>query len=459
MMVTPELLAFIREQEAAGVPRETIRATLKAQGGWEERFIMEAFAQLPRPSAPAPRAPAPAPQNLPGVMQPAAQAEPVQPEPVRTSFAPSEPAVAQPSYAPASSVEAEHPPLHAPTRAPIIAPLLMGLVVIAALGGGIAYAFSTGLFGSFSRTPEERVLAAIDKMRTASSFAFSATVTTEVEETPARDAAAKMPPTEIRAEGVAHLEEGDADGVPDAFLTFSSAPAGGASSLGLEGDLYLGDRSLALRLRKPEMLVIFDLSPIIGRWIDLSAGTMAAEASATGLPLDPGLVDLLSISKNFGPALAHVFSEAESYLDVEELADEGGLDRYRVLTDTALLVESIKRSPLVTDPELSADARQRLIASYDAYAAKGAVSETVVGIDPSTGYVVESSTVSREQTELLGATFTTTTTHEARYFDFNDAPAIETPSDLISASEAMELVLSNLESLFGSQGMPQAPVR
>lgn len=46
-MITPEVVEFIRTQDAKGVSRETTRITLVTQGGWSHENIDKAFAAIP----------------------------------------------------------------------------------------------------------------------------------------------------------------------------------------------------------------------------------------------------------------------------------------------------------------------------------------------------------------------------------------------------------------------------
>jgi len=46
-MITPEVVAFIKDQDAKGVSRESTRLTLMSQGGWTGENIEEAFAVVP----------------------------------------------------------------------------------------------------------------------------------------------------------------------------------------------------------------------------------------------------------------------------------------------------------------------------------------------------------------------------------------------------------------------------
>ena len=46
-MITAEVLAFIKDQDAKGVSRESTRLTLMSQGGWSKENIDEAFTAVP----------------------------------------------------------------------------------------------------------------------------------------------------------------------------------------------------------------------------------------------------------------------------------------------------------------------------------------------------------------------------------------------------------------------------
>ena len=62
-MITPEVVAFIKGQDAKGMSREAIRALLASQGGWSDANIDQAFNAVPlvyaAPTAETPRPPEP----------------------------------------------------------------------------------------------------------------------------------------------------------------------------------------------------------------------------------------------------------------------------------------------------------------------------------------------------------------------------------------------------------------
>ena len=62
-MITAEVLAFIKDQDAKGVSRESTRLTLMSQGGWSKENIDEAFTAVPTiyaaPTENTPRPPQP----------------------------------------------------------------------------------------------------------------------------------------------------------------------------------------------------------------------------------------------------------------------------------------------------------------------------------------------------------------------------------------------------------------
>ncbi|HYE23500.1 MAG TPA: hypothetical protein VEA92_03620 [Candidatus Paceibacterota bacterium] len=62
-MITPEVVLFIKGQDAKGVSREATRALLASQGGWSQENLDEAFAAVPSifaaPTAATPNPPPP----------------------------------------------------------------------------------------------------------------------------------------------------------------------------------------------------------------------------------------------------------------------------------------------------------------------------------------------------------------------------------------------------------------
>ncbi len=292
-MITPELIAYIKNQHKQGIEHEQIVAALRANG-WMEDDITNAFNMaIPQPVV-TPAAVIPPVQET--IQQPI-QAEPVQPmmaqffvqpvitqQPVQTFQVETQQPFSQVNSTQSMPIQTYNTMTGSQmdVRKKSRTPLIVGIIaILMLLVGGLSYAYYAGYF-----TPLEKTAAqAFESIYSAKTASFDITTTLDVSnisKTTTTDLATLtggLPLTKVSVttKGVYDLSRVD----DEKISTTISAQAGG---LNIEGDVrYVGKTVYAQITKMPTIALIPMLSSFANQWIMFPA--TANTDSLSGTPL------------------------------------------------------------------------------------------------------------------------------------------------------------------------------
>jgi hypothetical protein len=427
-MVTPELLAFVRDEDAKGTPRNAIRSMLLTHGGWNLSNIEEAFAQVPSPNVP----------SIPATPNPV---------PMSATFGPQ--AVASGTPTPTlvtAPVKKSGPPILA---------VVAVLIILLGVGVGAAYAFIPAIHSGIAYTvagPTDRVLLSLQQLREAKNFTYDTTTKTTVTGGTTTDPRIA---SLLQASGTSGSFSGVIAHTGNDTLHFPDAVSGAltlrlGASIDLSADLYAAPDILALRLTKPLNFIFFTTDPITGKWVNL-----LDTGSSKGTPiLNPE--ELATYTKYYGAyrqTLAYLAAHIEDYVNATatgETKQIGGetAHGFDITLNKVQFAGTMKSSPfmvLITDPKLKAE----LTASFDAFATSTDPMTATLWIGDTSHYPLESDASFTQSSTLTGfGTITKTTDFSATFSKFGSSVVADRPTDFITVGQATDLVTASISELF-----------
>lgn len=329
-MITPEVVAFVKAQDAKGIARETTRAMLISQGGWSTENIDAAFAAVPLVFA-APTAQTPNPPPQPEI-----------------------------SAAPEPEPELKK-------RSPAFTLAIVGVALGAVLASaGVAYALVPGVkyeVNFMLASPEEKVLLSLQKLM-AEPERYEVTIATEIYNE-GKGVSNSLLNVRSASEVVSTVEriEGDATGLPLRMRsTFSYVTTGSGKSETVRGEAYADSEKLLVRLLDSADFLFFNADALLGKWISLLEGSAEdMEALADGGLMEGAVIGY----STYRETVAYLLSRAPEYLLVEDTGDTRSITgvkarRFMVSFDTDALASILAQAPFATSDRIPLEVRQTL---------------------------------------------------------------------------------------------------
>jgi|GEM_PF-3544359 len=419
-MITPEVVSFIKGQDAKGVSREATRALLASQGGWSQENLDEAFAAVPLVfAAPNDKTPNPPP---PIVVQTAS-------EPKRSN----------------------------PMRPFLIAG---GLVALLLVGAGAAYALVPAVRHQAQflvASPEERVALSMQKLITEADryqVMLATEMYNDVHEGSSEYAdmlARSRAASEVV--GVVERIEGDASSLPArVHSTFTYTVTGLGEPMTLHGEAYADPAMLLVKFTDTVDLLFFTTEPVTGKWISLLEGSAEGIASPIGGELITGIAAGYSVYRD---TVGYLAERAPEYLVVEDTGDVRAITgeksrRYMVTIDAAALESVMQESPLIMSDRVPLDTRESLKERLPELLADIGDNEPMeLWISERTHYPVKWRMTQRTPSELAGTSYAqvveTTGTVSIEAVD-----PIVVPEKDLTIDEAFTLIMNGARRLFDS---------
>ena len=412
-MITPEVLEFIKNRDAKGLPRDATRAMLMSLGGWTQDNIDEAFAAVPTIYA-APTAKTPNP-----------------PKPIVINTG-----------------HSTHPLKH------------QGLIVTVALllvllgAAGAAYAFVPVVKHQvhfLTATPNEKVALSLMLLNTVPER-YSVTVTTETYneegEEPFEGTTATLLRGRSALQSTSVIERSESvGGVLPARVhsSFTVSSAGVAKPLSVDGEMYADNDSLLIKLDDTLDLLFFSTGPVRGKWISLIEETENVKAPVGGALAE----SVMEGYDQYRSTLEYVLTRAPEYIRAKETNDVRTIHgerarRFTVWMDGEAFSQVMLASPLATSETLSEDAKEALTAAVtEAATALQDDPPTELWISERTRYPVKWRGRSVEALELSGTSYTKVTETTGRVSIDGEFEPIIPPEPNLSIGEAFKAMLGS----------------
>jgi|GEM_PF-3844011 len=477
-MVTEELRVYIEQQLKNGVSEDTIKETLKSQGGWNDADVAEAIQFVNKSRRPAQPAAASAPK--PGVVS-------------GTRVSPNNPSSGSAPTSGADTILANSPgmrPGGGSRNMIIIGAIIVGILLV----GGAAFAYVTFFTPkSKSMTPLEIITQAFKQMPQSGTFSLTGTVegnsvkvqtaSSTSDSSASNDTAAGMfnpnkvsYTAKLSSDGSFAHRDGDVPGTDIKISNDISADVdfGFPLHFGVNFDMIsLGD-TYYLRLNDIGSIPFLDLSKIRGKWIMSAASTTqkllnsqivdntvggSNGADATAKPFS---LDYVAIQKDVRAQTDEYVSSSE-FQDIlnrsitpldDETTDGVSLHHYRLALSVsdaeALLLEGQKINDSIAEKHLEMSKEDiaatdltkdelALVAEY----ASSVKADLWIGAEDTTVHRVVISAKPEPQ-EIEGNKVTGSATFELVLKDVNTDVTIKAPSDSITSDEVMSLIIPGL---------------